>query len=79
MIDQSPAERFPTLLFLARYHSIIVWLVTLLVLVGGVWYAFAAQSLAGAIVAVLAGALSYFVLRAVFELLELITELLIPQ
>ncbi len=77
--DQDPADRYSTLMMLVRLRPVLPAAAAVLVLAAFAWAAYACAQPLWLVPGVVAGAIVFVAMRALVELLELVTDLLVPR
>jgi uncharacterized Tic20 family protein len=77
--DQDPVDQYPTLMSLLRYRLTAILVGTILPVLLGAWATLKAGDASWIVLGLIGGGLAYVMLRVALELLELVTDLLVPR
>ena len=77
--DQDPVDQYPTLMLLLRLRALLPAAAALVVLLLGAWPALQLGQPYWAILGVVGGGAAFIGRRAALELLDLVTDLLVPR
>lgn len=77
--DQDPVDQYPTLMLLLRLRAVLPAAAAIVVLLLGLWPAMTFGHAYWAVAGAVGGGATFLGLRAALELLDLVTDLLVPR